>query len=288
MPENSFLLDDLRAQFHQSLLSSILVLDAKGIPTNADKDQKSSVFIARHIADKLGISSGSERMAGQTTGNKFEETVSLFLSSALNQLSKFIYGVHNVQWVNSRKEDFISHFQQYRHLVGLNKFARENRDLAASLGNSYTISPDIIIARHPASDEEMNQSVPLVSSHSALHSSFRSANGVFPFLHAVISCKWTLRSDRAQNARSEALTLIRNRKGRLPHIVVVTGEPTPSRLSSLALGTGDIDCLYHIALYELEDAIKALGQDEAYHLYRIMVEGGRLKDISDLPLDLLF
>ncbi len=37
-------------------------------------------------------------------------------------------------------------------------------------------------------------------------------------------------SDRAQNTRSEALNLIRNRKGRLPHIVVVTEEPSPSRL----------------------------------------------------------
>ena len=34
-----------------------------------------------------------------------------------------------------------------------------------------------------------------------------------------------MRSDRAQYSRTEALNLIRNRKGRLPHIVVVTGEP---------------------------------------------------------------
>lgn len=47
--------------------------------------------------------------------------------------------------------------------------------------------------------------------------------------------------------------LIRNRKGNLPHIVVVTGEPMPARIASLALGTGDIDCVYHFALYELVD-----------------------------------
>src|ERR1035438_2137764 len=79
---------------------------------------------------------------------------------------------------------------------------------------------------------------------------FRSSasNGGLPILHASISCKWTIRSDRVQNARSEALNLIRNRKGRLPHVVVVTGEPLPSRLSAIALGTGDIDCVYHFAL----------------------------------------
>jgi hypothetical protein len=55
------------------------------------------------------------------------------------------------------------------------------------------------------------------------------------------SSKWTIRSDRSQNSRAEALNLIRNRKGHLPHIVVVTGEPLPSRLASITLGTGDID-----------------------------------------------
>lgn len=105
-------------------------------------------------------------------------------------------------------------------------------------------------------------------------------------LHAVISCKWTMRSDRAQNARSEALNLIRNRKGRAPHIAVVTAEPLPSRISSLALGTGDIDCVYHFALNELVAAVSDLGSDDSRELLQIMIEGQRLKDISDLPLDL--
>jgi len=38
---------------------------------------------------------------------------------------------------------------------------------------------------------------------------------------------------------------------------VVTGEPTPVRISSLALGTGDIDCVYHFALPELLAAVRA-------------------------------
>ena len=44
-------------------------------------------------------------------------------------------------------------------------------------------------------------------------------------------------------------------KRRVPHIMVVTAEPSPSRIASLALGTGDIDCVYHFALYELLDAV---------------------------------
>ena len=95
-----------------------------------------------------------------------------------------------------------------------------------------------------------------------------------------------MRSDRAQNSRTEALGLIRNRKGHLPHIAVITGEPLPSRLASLALGTGDIDCLYHFALYELIEAVKQTGAEDSIELMNILIEGKRLKDISDLPLDL--
>jgi hypothetical protein len=54
-----------------------------------------------------------------------------------------------------------------------------------------------------------------------------------------LSSKWTIRLDRSQNSRTEALNLIRNRKCPLPHIVVVT-EPLPSRIASIAMGTGDI------------------------------------------------
>lgn len=95
-----------------------------------------------------------------------------------------------------------------------------------------------------------------------------------------------MRSDRAQNARSEALNLIRNRKGRLPHVVVVAGEPTPSRLSSLALGTGDVDCVYHLAMTELVASVKEQDNEDSVEPLRIMIEGNRLKDISDLPMDL--
>ncbi len=93
-------------------------------------------------------------------------------------------------------------------------------------------------------------------------------------------------STAGQNARSEALNLIRNRKGRLPHVVVVTGEPTPVRISSLALGTGDIDCVYHFALPELVDAADDKGGEDTKELLGMMIEGKRLKDIADLPLDL--
>lgn len=71
-----------------------------------------------------------------------------------------------------------------------------------------------------------------------------------------------------------------------PDIVVVTGEPLPSRIASLALGTGDIDCVYHFALYELMNAVQSAEAEDALEMMNILVDGKRLKDISDLPLDL--
>ncbi|OAX58366.1 hypothetical protein A5N15_07985 [Rothia kristinae] len=90
-------------------------------------------------------------------------------------------------------------------------------------------------------------------------SPLRSAVQPKPLLHAVVSCRWTLRSDRAQQAKAEAQQLIRNRRGRAPHLVMVTGEPMPSRLAAVALGTGELDCVYHFALHELMDAIDPAG-----------------------------
>ena len=157
------------------------------------------------------------------------------------------------------------------------------------LGNDYVVAPDIVVSRSPCDDSEINSIAHFVDNTVALKSDIRRSNNPLEIMHASVSAKWTMRSDRAQNSRTEALTLIRNRKGQVPHIVVVTGEPLPSRLASLALGTGDIDCVYHFALYELIDAVREYGKagrEDLVELLEMMVNGKRLKDISDLPFDL--
>ena len=135
-------------------------------------------------------------------------------------------------------------------------------------------------------DSDINAAQPIVDDEICKMADIRKSNGGKPILHASVSAKYTMRSDRAQNSRTEALNLIRNRKGHLPHIVVVTAEPMPNRLASLALGTGDIDCVYHFALYELIRAVKEAGSEDAVETLETLVQGKRLKDISDLPLDL--
>ena len=148
-------------------------------------------------------------------------------------------------------------------------------------------SPMWLSSAPPEEDETINTGARLVDKKQARLTPLRRINSGSSILHASVSCKWTLRSDRAQNARSEALNLVRNRKGRLPHIAVVTGEPSPSRIASIALGTGDIDCVYHFALPELLETVKDLGFADAGELLDTMIGGKRLRDIADLPLDLV-
>ena len=67
---------------------------------------------------------------------------------------------------------------------------------------------------------------------------------------------------------------------------MITGEPLPTRLASLAYGTGDIDCVYHFALPELAQTVKDLKLAESEELLTNMIAGKRIKDITDLPLDI--
>jgi hypothetical protein len=69
-------------------------------------------------------------------------------------------------------------------------------------------------------------------------------------------------------------------------VIAVTAEPLPTRLAALALGTGDLDCVYHIALPELREAVALLGKDDQLDILDTMIQGQRLRDISDLPFDL--
>ncbi len=284
--ENPTIFREARRSFHASLLKNVLTSDKNGVPANADKDSAASVKIARGILDRLGPETVGARLAGQTSGNKFEEICKNFIDITFRKLGHLRPGTWGIKLVGGRNRSEIARYEQYEHLIALELAAKKDRALAAALGSDYTITPDIVVWREPEEDTDLNSGEDLIDARVSTRASLRKLHNPAPLLHASISCKWTIRSDRVQNARSEALNLVRNRKGHLPHIMAVIGEPLPSRIASIALGTGDIDCVYHFALYELMDAVKDYDSEVAHDLLSIMVEGKRLKDISDLPLDL--
>jgi hypothetical protein len=275
-----------RKKYHESLLrEGVLTIDKNGIPSNADKSSKLSVSIALGIANRL-MAETHDKSVGQTSGAKFEQLNMEFLSNTFPKLQNLRPGTWHITKLGNRNSMKTSSFAQYEHLDYLNRLTAYDRKLAASMGNDYMVAPDVVVYRDTVSDEDINRAQVFVDDTVCTMADLRKKNGGLPILHASVSAKWTMRSDRAQNSRTEALNLIRNRKGNLPHIVVVTGEPMPARIASLALGTGDIDCVYHFALYELVDAVKEIGAEDALEMLNVLIEGKRLKDISDLPMDL--
>ncbi|MCA3565194.1 MAG: type II restriction endonuclease [Methylocystis sp.] len=291
----SGLMSKARLAFHEKLVSEVLFIHSVSADkaknssplsaSNADDDSQISRQIASSIASQIGARA-EKKVAGQTAGNLFEIAVTSFLESSLGLLNDIRPGHWHVRHVGGRSGIPIAEFEQFSHLAELSRALKKDRTLNVLMGNSYSISPDIVVFRDLLPDEKINQNNPIVDGASATRADIRASSGGKKLLHASVSCKWTMRSDRAQNARSEALNLIRNRKGRTPHIAVVVGEPLPSRIASLALGTGEFDCLYHFALYELQAAVKKTGEIEALNMLEDLVNGKRLKDISDLPLDL--
>ena len=275
-----------RKLYHQDLIvKNVLTVDKKGIPSNADSSSRTSIAIAQGIAKRLHVKP-CDKVVGQTSGANFEQINMDYLLKTFPKIQNLRPGNWEIVKLGNKNAIKTSSFSQYEHLEYLNELTDNNPRLAAILGNDYMVSPDVVIYRNPVSDKEINTPIILVDKQTSTLASIRKSSGGLPILHASISAKWTMRSDRAQNSRTEALGLIRNRKGHLPHIVVVTGEPLPSRLASLALGTGDIDCMYHFALYELIEAIEEAKAEDAKEMLDILIKGKRIKDISDLPLDL--
>jgi hypothetical protein len=278
----------LRQGYHRRVCQDIIRLQRDGeveYLNFADKGNKASRAIARGIVNRLGCSPSREKLSGQAAGGFFETSTKDFLEQAFALLRHLRPG----EWYYSTQSP-IAQFDQYEHLASLEKIVEQNDQLASALGTDYIIKPDIVIGRRPVSDEEINQSGTVLMARDPLarFTPLRKTNLEHPrpILHASISCKWTLRSDRAQNARTEALNLIRNRKGHLPHVVAVTAEPLPTRLSSLALGTGDLDCVYHFALPELQESIAEIENEDQMDMLMTLIDGRRLRDISDLPFDL--
>lgn len=286
------LMANARFHFHERLFeTNTLTLTKARVASNADTSSRGSKAIAGKIVDILvdeyhHTVNTVDKISGQTLGKQFELLTMEFLQETFPHLQNLRPGQWSILQLGNNNRLKTSDFEQYEHLAYLSALTAENAQLAAALGNDYLVAPDVVIYRNLYEDGEINAEQYIVDDEISRMADIRKTNGGKPLLHASVSAKYTMRSDRAQNSRTEALNLIRNRKGHLPHIVVVTAEPMPNRLASLALGTGDIDCVYHFALYELVRAVKEVGSEDAVETLETLVQGKRLKDISDLPLDL--
>ncbi len=234
----------------------------KWVPNSADVDNPSSLRLAAHVLNQLGEpdpnATGEDPVEPPgNPGGLLETLVRANLSAQLPELDP------NREWKLDRGKSIVGYIQ-YQHLSGVDAAIAKDPNLRVTLGTDYLIKPDVLVGLTgaPASVE-------------------------CPWLHAAIACKWTIRSDRVQNIRHENGNMIKHRRGRLPHLVTVTAEPLPTRLASIARGTGEVDATYHIAYNELASAVAAEGSSEQQDAWQEVTQQGRLLDYKNLAQSLV-
>lgn len=219
----------------------------KQVPNNADIDNRESLQLSAAMLESLSSHTYQELPPPRPNpGPLLEEAVRIDLARELHIRD-------NSRHWTVRRGAFVTDYSQYVHLLHLNQLVVENPTLSVTIGQDYLIKPDVLIGL---------EDVPTV-------------NGL-PLLHAAVSCKWTIRSDRVQNIRHENNQMVRHRRGRQPHLVAVTAEPLPSRLAAIARGTGEVDAVYHIAYDELHAAVQTSNNAGQQSAWEEIIGQGRL------------
>ncbi|WP_030196693.1 NgoMIV family type II restriction endonuclease [Streptomyces sp. NRRL S-87] len=221
------------------------------VPNCADSDSLASVELAAGMLDALGVDPAVASKVPADPGGPLEVAVQEYLAASL--------GVTEERTWHVQRGRVISEFFQYEHLRKVDELLKKESALRVTIGTDYLIKPDVTVA-------------------------ILGAPTVFnaPFLHAAVSCKWTIRSDRVQNVRHEFNQMIKHRRGRLPHLMAVTAEPLPTRLASIARGTGEVDAVYHIAFDALAASVAQYGSKGQQEAWEECVQQGRLLSFSSL------
>jgi len=141
------------------------------VPNFADVDNAESLRIAAGVLDVLAIERAVNPAVPLAPGGPLEQAVCDHLSEELARRHA------DREWLVGRGT-VITGFDQYAHLSAVDSLVRANPELRINIGMDYLIRPDVTVG--------LGHAV--------------TASGLPP-LHAAISCKWTIRSDRVQNIR---------------------------------------------------------------------------------------
>ena len=153
-------------------------LDWGMVPNFADVDSAESMRIAAGVLDRLKVAANDPSNVPKDPGGPLEQAVRDHLVWTLPVLHP------DRVWVVERGE-IITRFDQYAHLSEVDALVRANPQLRVTVGMDYLIRPDVTVA------------IGNVQTASRL-----------PPLHAAVSCKWTIRSDRVQNIRHECFLIL--------------------------------------------------------------------------------
>jgi NgoMIV restriction enzyme len=238
------------------------LLGCRAAPNLADVGGAESLRITGEIYRSMDIQRQSDRVLDDSAGASGESGAALERHIAEDLLSALRQHAPNRGWQVTR-QGLAADYAQFEHLRTLQQLFDSHPELRTTLGRDYQVRTDV-------------------------HVGVLNPDDAFAklFLHAAISCKWTIRSDRVQNVRHEFATLVRNRRGRLPHLVLVTAEPLPSRLISIARGTGEVDTVYHLLHDELAAAVAKVATRTQQEHWDELIEQRRIKPYAALARDL--
>ena len=197
------LIAEARNHFYERLFeTNTLTLTKAGVASNADTSSRGSKAIAGKIIDILRdkhnyVVNTVDKISGQTLGRQFELLTMEFLQETFPHLQNLRPGQWSILQLGNNNRLKTSDFEQYEHLAYLNALTAENAQLAAALGNDYMVAPDVVIYRSLYEDEEINAGQCIVNDDICKMAAIRKSNGGKPLLHASVSAKYTMRSDRA-------------------------------------------------------------------------------------------
>ena len=164
-------IEDLRRAYHRRICDDVLRQNASGVPNNADGASAASVKIGRGITDRIGFAVKTGRLAGQTSGRRFEEATRDFLRDAFELLDHLRPGEWEFSLGGSVRD-----YEQYLHLADVLRMAKQHEEFRTIFGD-YIVTPDIVVCRKPVADEAINQNDSLLGDDEmALHTPLRRAN----------------------------------------------------------------------------------------------------------------
>lgn len=180
----------LRQQYHKRICQEVFRIrkdKKKNIeyPNSADSGNPSSISIAWGIHERLGCKKNYKVLSGQAAGGHFEVITRDFLENSFGQLNHLRPG----KWIYSTTETTISKFSQYKHLADLGKIIKEIKELSLILGMDYLVNPDIIVARYPVEDKEINLKEKIIETKDIANlTTLRERNyeKSYPILHASV------------------------------------------------------------------------------------------------------
>jgi len=268
-----------------------------GKPNTSDASDDLSVEIGEALFDVLGVSR-------VRTGEKDEPTGSQLAKTVTSDLLERFAPAGTTEISAERK---LFEFEQYRHLgvirdvkPGTSKeFNAAWRRLTTHVRKRATGADvarvdamiEAVERSMDASDAALRKLLDELGDESLLGLDLtvarRGTSERLPRLELGLSLKWSLRTDRAQDCRSQGAKMSALRRGRMPHFAVVTMEPRPYMLNLLGGGSGDVDCVYHLDVPALTEAVDAVygktaqrrrGRDQ----FRRLVQQRRIRDYDDL------